>query len=158
MSSGERPIGAAKGKQSDTEALFQPPPPRFALCGARKHGVGVLAVLEAPCVSSTCGTRATFCDAKALFCHQVISCAGVDVKWVIMLLREIAKSKVQMDTVIEVSPILSKRVQSPFQCFRAMQHPHVLPHALSTKHGALGGGWETRGLLGGSIRDRGFVP
>ena len=27
MSSGERPIGAAKGKQSDTEALYQPPPP-----------------------------------------------------------------------------------------------------------------------------------
>ena len=27
MSSGERPIGAAKGKQSDTEALCQPPPP-----------------------------------------------------------------------------------------------------------------------------------
>ena len=27
MSSGERPIGAAKGKQSDTEALGQPPPP-----------------------------------------------------------------------------------------------------------------------------------
>ena len=26
MSSGERPIGAAKGKQSDTEALCQPPP------------------------------------------------------------------------------------------------------------------------------------
>ena len=26
-SSGERPIGAAKGKQSDTEALCQPPPP-----------------------------------------------------------------------------------------------------------------------------------
>ena len=25
MSSGERPIGAAKGKQSDTEALCQPP-------------------------------------------------------------------------------------------------------------------------------------
>ena len=29
MSSGERPIGAAKGKQSDTEALCQPPPPPF---------------------------------------------------------------------------------------------------------------------------------
>ena len=32
MSSGERPIGAAKGKQSDTEALCQPPnppPPRI---------------------------------------------------------------------------------------------------------------------------------
>ena len=28
MSSGERPIGAAKGKQSNTEALCQPPPPR----------------------------------------------------------------------------------------------------------------------------------
>ena len=26
MSSGERPIGAAKGKQSDTEALYQTPP------------------------------------------------------------------------------------------------------------------------------------
>ena len=30
MSSGERPIGAAKGKQSDTEALCQPPPPPVA--------------------------------------------------------------------------------------------------------------------------------
>ena len=28
MSSGERPIGAAKGKQSDTEALCPPPPRR----------------------------------------------------------------------------------------------------------------------------------
>ena len=27
MSSGKRPIGAAKGKQSDTEALCHPPPP-----------------------------------------------------------------------------------------------------------------------------------
>ena len=27
MCGGERPIGAAKGKQSDTEALCQPPPP-----------------------------------------------------------------------------------------------------------------------------------
>ena len=32
MSSGERPIGAAKGKQSDTEALCQtPPPPSYSL-------------------------------------------------------------------------------------------------------------------------------
>ena len=31
MSSGERPIGAAKGKQSDTEALCQPPPPPSCL-------------------------------------------------------------------------------------------------------------------------------
>ena len=31
MSSGERPIGAAKGKQSDTEALCHPPPPRASL-------------------------------------------------------------------------------------------------------------------------------
>ena len=28
MSSGERPIGTAKGKQPKTEALCQPPPPR----------------------------------------------------------------------------------------------------------------------------------
>ena len=27
MSGGERPIGAARGKQPDTEALCQPPPP-----------------------------------------------------------------------------------------------------------------------------------
>ena len=33
MSSGERPIGAAKGKQSDTEALCQPPPPH----GGKHH-------------------------------------------------------------------------------------------------------------------------
>ena len=38
MGSGERPIGAARGKQSDTEALGQPPPPPgvlkvTALCG-----------------------------------------------------------------------------------------------------------------------------
>ena len=31
MSSGKRPIGAAKGKQSDTEALCQPPPPPGSL-------------------------------------------------------------------------------------------------------------------------------
>ena len=31
MSSGERPIGAAKGTQSDTEALCQPPPPQGGL-------------------------------------------------------------------------------------------------------------------------------
>ena len=37
MSSGERPIGAAKGKQPDTEALCQPPPPPPPppLCGLR---------------------------------------------------------------------------------------------------------------------------
>ena len=38
MSGGERPIGAAKGTQSDTEALYHPPPPdltefgRTSLC------------------------------------------------------------------------------------------------------------------------------
>ena len=31
MSSGERPIGAAKGKQSNTEALCKPPPPPLPL-------------------------------------------------------------------------------------------------------------------------------
>ena len=40
MSGGVRPIGAAKGKQSDTEALCQPappPPPRGAALGAVRH-------------------------------------------------------------------------------------------------------------------------
>ena len=32
MSSGERPIGAANGKQSDTKALCQPPPPPLPPC------------------------------------------------------------------------------------------------------------------------------
>ena len=36
MCSGERPIGAAKGKQSDTEALCQPPPPLWWL-GSTLH-------------------------------------------------------------------------------------------------------------------------
>ena len=31
MSSGERPIGAATGKQSDAKALYQSPPPRFLM-------------------------------------------------------------------------------------------------------------------------------
>ena len=34
MSSRERPIGAAKGKQSDTEALCQPPPPPRGGCAS----------------------------------------------------------------------------------------------------------------------------
>ena len=34
MSSGERSIGAAKGKQSDTEALCQPPPPPSPVGGS----------------------------------------------------------------------------------------------------------------------------
>ena len=35
MSSGERPIGAAKGKQSDAEALCQPPPPPLPVFRSR---------------------------------------------------------------------------------------------------------------------------
>ena len=38
MSSGERPIGAAKGPQSDTEALCQPPPPPLIQSGACMSG------------------------------------------------------------------------------------------------------------------------
>ena len=33
MSGGERPIGAARGKQSDTEALCHPPPPPAVVDG-----------------------------------------------------------------------------------------------------------------------------
>ena len=32
MSGGERPVGAAKGKQPNTEALCQPPPPALTAC------------------------------------------------------------------------------------------------------------------------------
>ena len=38
MSSGERPIGAAKGKQSDAEALCQPPPGYTLWRGGRHVG------------------------------------------------------------------------------------------------------------------------
>ena len=42
MSGGERPIGAAKGTQPNTEALCQPPPPRMAMpCVARVAGIVV---------------------------------------------------------------------------------------------------------------------
>ena len=51
MSSGERPIGAAKGKRPDTEALCQPPPPPLpvAIVGSndiynRDHLVGPFSV------------------------------------------------------------------------------------------------------------------
>ena len=41
MSSGEAPIGTAKGKQSDTEALCQPPPPQVSAgVGKPPHGLG----------------------------------------------------------------------------------------------------------------------
>ena len=38
MSSGERPIGAAKGKQPNTEALCRPPPPSFPTEGRTPRG------------------------------------------------------------------------------------------------------------------------
>ena len=37
MSSGERPMGAAKGKQSDNEALCHPPHPLLWYCSAAEH-------------------------------------------------------------------------------------------------------------------------
>ena len=40
MSSGERPIGAAKSKQSDTEALCQPPPPPYKYNSKRTENDG----------------------------------------------------------------------------------------------------------------------
>ena len=43
MSSGERPIGAAKGKQSDTEALC---PPRRRIPGAAESCSGGWMVLD----------------------------------------------------------------------------------------------------------------
>ena len=45
MSSGERPIGAAKGKQSDTEAFCQPPPPPQGVGQTVPASLGVSACL-----------------------------------------------------------------------------------------------------------------
>ena len=42
MSRGERPIGAAKGKQSDTEALCHPPPPLAQHIPGQGHRAGCL--------------------------------------------------------------------------------------------------------------------
>ena len=39
MSSGEGPIGAAKGRQSDTAPLCQPPPPKTKVTIVRKHEI-----------------------------------------------------------------------------------------------------------------------
>ena len=41
MSSGERPIGAAKGTQSDTKALCQHPPPPPAVYGRSHTSLGL---------------------------------------------------------------------------------------------------------------------
>ena len=47
MSSGERPIGATKGKQSDTEALCQPPLLPLVSCPSQ-GGLGGAEFLQAP--------------------------------------------------------------------------------------------------------------
>ena len=54
MSSGERPIGAAKGKQSDTEALCQPPPHYIPPCGT-PNGRSCMTVVLRRCDSSRRG-------------------------------------------------------------------------------------------------------
>ena len=64
MSSGERPIGAAKGKQSDTEALCQPPsPPALQTAvAARRRACAVVHVPQhaqdrQPARNSRCGAQ-----------------------------------------------------------------------------------------------------
>ena len=55
MSSGERRIGAAKGKQSDTEALCQPPPPQGCIRRDRTSEAAPEAVRQA--VGGGCQSR-----------------------------------------------------------------------------------------------------
>ena len=70
MSSGERPIGAAKGKQSDTEALCQPPPPpplplpdqKYGLCLVRCQRVAMIAVLIAKLAVTRIWSKTQPCD------------------------------------------------------------------------------------------------
>ena len=63
MSGGERPIGAAKGKQIDTEALCQTPPPSPRLPLPFRHpapglwGSGGLQRRESSVQCSSWGTR-----------------------------------------------------------------------------------------------------
>ena len=52
MSSGERPIGAAKGKQPNTEALCHPPPPPLNGTNAQKQHRCNDSI---PCNHPTCG-------------------------------------------------------------------------------------------------------
>ena len=49
MSNGERPMGAAKGKRSDTEALCHPPPFFRVVCSLFFVASGPLSLLPAPC-------------------------------------------------------------------------------------------------------------
>ena len=56
MSSGERTIGAAKGKQSDTEALCPPPPPDDDSCRAPPAFPSPSLCLRSSPVWSTCTT------------------------------------------------------------------------------------------------------
>ena len=49
MSSGERPIGAAKGRQADTEALCHPPPPPKSPPPPPSHTCPALTWHPAPC-------------------------------------------------------------------------------------------------------------
>ena len=49
MSGGERPIGAAKGKQSDTEALCQPPPPSARATSLSEQQQVLYPQLSEPC-------------------------------------------------------------------------------------------------------------
>ena len=51
MSSGERPIGTAKGKQPNTEALCQPPPPPHPRVRGSQAGSPPLAVIFSPASS-----------------------------------------------------------------------------------------------------------
>ena len=58
MSSGERPIGAAKGKQSDTGALCQPPSPPDPTCRC------VVTALHTSVPTPLKSLRLTVCDRK----------------------------------------------------------------------------------------------
>ena len=87
MSSGERPMGAAKGKQSDTEALCLPPPcVTFRTVVAPLRGPGQSTVLPfACCVGSLlsvgrCGRCSCWCRSRVRGAQWLV-CRGLCWMW-----------------------------------------------------------------------------
>ena len=67
MSSGERPIGTAKGKQPNTEALCQPPPPCQTPPPTPSNPWGRLRIAQDRLeVGEYLGTQAPWCTVHAL--------------------------------------------------------------------------------------------
>ena len=75
MSSGERPIGTAKGKQPNTEALCQPPPPPPQ---AISPPPPLLRTLPCSCCELVSGSEAWLCAWRLWTAPGYALCFGID--------------------------------------------------------------------------------